>query len=85
MQPIQLNQVPNFRDVGQTVNHFLGQKRIREGVIYRSARPGRRRAECSSDTPTTQLTLQTDDATPEDKRVIRDELKIKTIIDLRTK
>ncbi|KND93551.1 Tyrosine-protein phosphatase [Tolypocladium ophioglossoides CBS 100239] len=62
---IQLHRVPNFRDVGKTVNSFLGQKRIREGVIYRSARP--------------------DEATQEDKRIIRDELGIKTIIDLRTK
>ncbi|KFA75512.1 hypothetical protein S40288_01166 [Stachybotrys chartarum IBT 40288] len=34
----QLEQVLNFRDVGKTVNKFLGQRRIREGVFYRSAR-----------------------------------------------
>ncbi|PNY27637.1 Tyrosine-protein phosphatase [Tolypocladium capitatum] len=63
-QPMQLHRVPNFRDVGKTVNGFLGQKRIREGVIYRSAR--------------------LDEATPEDRCIIRGELGIKTIIDLRT-
>ncbi|KAH7152496.1 protein-tyrosine phosphatase-like protein [Dactylonectria estremocensis] len=31
--------VPNFRDVGKTINDFLGERRIREGVFYRSARP----------------------------------------------
>ncbi|KAK3181067.1 hypothetical protein K4F52_007608 [Lecanicillium sp. MT-2017a] len=29
----------NFRDVGYTVNQFLGTRRIREGLIFRSARP----------------------------------------------
>ncbi|KAH9910015.1 tyrosine/serine protein phosphatase [Xylariomycetidae sp. FL2044] len=29
----------NFRDVGKTVNDFLGRKLVREGVLYRSARP----------------------------------------------
>lgn len=29
----------NFRDVGKTVNDFLGKKVMREGVLYRSARP----------------------------------------------
>ncbi|KAI1490344.1 protein-tyrosine phosphatase-like protein [Biscogniauxia mediterranea] len=31
--------IPNFRDVGKTVNDFLGRKVLREGVLYRSARP----------------------------------------------
>ncbi|EFY97587.2 tyrosine/serine protein phosphatase [Metarhizium robertsii ARSEF 23] len=35
----QLQCVANFRDVGQSVNDFLGQKRVREGFIFRSARP----------------------------------------------
>jgi hypothetical protein len=35
-----LQNVLNFRDVGKTVNDFLGTRRIREGLFYRSARPG---------------------------------------------
>lgn len=35
----QFNNILNFRDVGKTVNDFLGRKLIREGRIYRSARP----------------------------------------------
>ncbi|KJZ75548.1 hypothetical protein HIM_05011 [Hirsutella minnesotensis 3608] len=39
-QPIiELRQVRNFRDVGYTVNCFLGRKLVREGVFFRSARP----------------------------------------------
>ncbi|KAF5025431.1 hypothetical protein F66182_2491 [Fusarium sp. NRRL 66182] len=34
-----LENVLNFRDVGKTVNDFLGARRIREGLFYRSARP----------------------------------------------
>ncbi|KAH8127960.1 hypothetical protein FP744_10000411 [Trichoderma asperellum] len=60
-----LQQVPNFRDVGKTVNQFLGERRIREGLFYRSGR--------------------LDDATAADKNLIRDELEVKTVIDLRTK
>lgn len=60
-----LENVLNFRDVGKTVNDFLGTRRIREGLFYRSARP--------------------DDATLSDRQLIRDELGIKTVIDLRTK
>ncbi|KAI1498565.1 protein-tyrosine phosphatase-like protein [Biscogniauxia marginata] len=29
----------NFRDVGKTVNDYIGRKVLREGVLYRSARP----------------------------------------------
>ncbi|KAL7949194.1 protein-tyrosine phosphatase-like protein [Trichoderma barbatum] len=64
-QESQLQKVPNFRDVGKTVNQFLGERRIREGLFYRSGR--------------------LDDATTADKDLIRDELEIKTIVDLRTK
>ncbi|EXK99762.1 hypothetical protein FOQG_00179 [Fusarium oxysporum f. sp. raphani 54005] len=60
-----LENVLNFRDVGKTVNDFLGTRRIREGLFYRSARP--------------------DNATLSDRQLIRDELGIKTVIDLRTK
>jgi len=35
-----LDKVLNFRDVGKTVNLYLGERRVREGVIFRSARPG---------------------------------------------
>lgn len=28
----------NFRDVGETINEFLGERRLREGLFYRSAR-----------------------------------------------
>ncbi|KAH7008034.1 protein-tyrosine phosphatase-like protein [Ilyonectria destructans] len=62
---IDMENVPNFRDVGKTVNEFLGVRRVREGVFYRSARP--------------------DDATLADRDHIKDELRIKTVIDLRTK
>jgi hypothetical protein len=30
----------NFRDVGETVNEFLGRRLMRKGLLYRSARPG---------------------------------------------
>ncbi|KAF4981096.1 hypothetical protein FZEAL_3032 [Fusarium zealandicum] len=33
-----LENVLNFRDVGKTVNGFLGTRRLREGVFFRSAR-----------------------------------------------
>ncbi|KAK7402944.1 hypothetical protein QQX98_011296 [Neonectria punicea] len=62
---IDLENVLNFRDVGKTINEFLGVRRVREGVFYRSARP--------------------DDATLADRDLIKDELNIKTVIDLRTK
>ncbi|KAF5606899.1 tyrosine serine phosphatase [Fusarium subglutinans] len=63
--PVGLENVLNFRDVGKTVNDFLGKRRIREGLFYRAARP--------------------DDATLSDRQVIRDDIGVKTIIDLRTK
>ncbi|KAM0558439.1 hypothetical protein ACHAPJ_004629 [Fusarium lateritium] len=34
-----LENVLNFRDVGKTINEYLGTRRIREGLFYRSARP----------------------------------------------
>ncbi|KAI1106135.1 tyrosine/serine protein phosphatase [Jackrogersella minutella] len=55
----------NFRDVGKTVNDYLGRKLVQEGVLYRSARP--------------------DDASPADRTRLKDELGIKTVVDLRTK
>ncbi|CAM1508490.1 Fc.00g053380.m01.CDS01 [Cosmosporella sp. VM-42] len=60
-----LENVLNFRDVGKTVNEFLGQRRVREGLLYRSAR--------------------LDDATLDDRAFIKDDIGIKTVIDLRTK
>lgn len=29
----------NFRDVGKTVNEYLSQRLVREGLLFRSARP----------------------------------------------
>ncbi|KAG9241859.1 tyrosine/serine protein phosphatase-like protein [Calycina marina] len=54
----------NFRDVGKTINGFLGTKHVVEGRIYRSARP--------------------DDATMSDRRKLKEEYNINTIMDLRT-
>ncbi|KAH8598210.1 tyrosine/serine protein phosphatase-like protein [Bisporella sp. PMI_857] len=54
----------NFRDVGKTINAFLGKKHVAEGRIFRSARP--------------------DDATMSDRRRLKEEYGIKTIMDLRT-
>lgn len=54
----------NFRDVGKTINDFLGEKRVAEGKIFRSARP--------------------DDATIEDRRRLKEDYGIKTVMDLRT-
>ncbi|KAI1131978.1 protein-tyrosine phosphatase-like protein [Nemania abortiva] len=36
---IEFENILNFRDVGKTVNDYLGRKAVREGVLYRSARP----------------------------------------------
>ncbi|KAL8409605.1 hypothetical protein RB594_007886 [Gaeumannomyces avenae] len=55
----------NFRDVGKTINDFLGQKLVREGLLFRSARP--------------------DDASLRDRGLLREDLGIKTVMDLRTK
>ncbi|KAI2608366.1 tyrosine/serine protein phosphatase [Hypoxylon fragiforme] len=62
---VTFDNILNFRDVGKTVNDYLGQKLLQEGVLYRSARP--------------------DDASAADRQKLRDELGIKTVLDLRTK
>lgn len=80
-----LQQVPNFRDVGQTVNRFLGQRRVREGLIFRSARPGNAPLPWASTPRSHSLRAPSDDATPQDVALMRDQLGIKAIIDLRTK
>ncbi|KAL7625431.1 hypothetical protein AAE478_004651 [Parahypoxylon ruwenzoriense] len=36
---VAFDNILNFRDVGKTVNSYLGRKLVREGVLYRSARP----------------------------------------------
>ncbi|KAI3334843.1 protein-tyrosine phosphatase-like protein [Ustulina deusta] len=36
---VEFENILNFRDVGKTVNDYLGRKVVREGVLYRSARP----------------------------------------------
>ncbi|KAI2623298.1 tyrosine/serine protein phosphatase [Hypoxylon sp. NC1633] len=62
---VSFDNIINFRDVGKTVNDYLGRKIVREGVLYRSARP--------------------DEASPADRRKLKDELRIRTVVDLRTK
>ncbi|KAI0379936.1 tyrosine/serine protein phosphatase [Hypomontagnella monticulosa] len=62
---VQFDNILNFRDVGKTVNDYLGRRVVREGVLYRSARP--------------------DDASATDRKKIRDDLGIRTVVDLRTK
>ncbi|CAI4210464.1 unnamed protein product [Parascedosporium putredinis] len=56
--------VANFRDVGKSVNDFLGERRLREGLLFRSAR--------------------LDDASPEDKDFLINEIGLKSILDLRS-
>lgn len=36
----ELEGVTNFRDVGKTINEFLGNRQLREGLFFRSARLG---------------------------------------------
>ena len=36
-----LQNVLNFRDVGQTINHIQANQSLREGRVFRSARPVR--------------------------------------------
>lgn len=55
----------NFRDVGKTINDFLAKRFVREGLLFRSARP--------------------DDASLRDRKLLRDDLGIRTVMDLRTK
>ncbi|KAG6045295.1 hypothetical protein E4U39_002543 [Claviceps sp. Clav50 group G5] len=64
-QALELEGVANFRDVGHTLRAGTGIRLIREGLVFRSARP--------------------DDASHADKALIKDDLGIRTIIDLRTK
>lgn len=37
--PREFDNILNFRDVGKTVNEFLGRRVLKEGLLYRSARP----------------------------------------------
>lgn len=37
--PREFDNILNFRDVGKTVNEFLGKRVVKEGVLFRSARP----------------------------------------------
>ncbi|TRX95361.1 hypothetical protein FHL15_003692 [Xylaria flabelliformis] len=69
---IKFENILNFRDVGKTVNDYLGRKQtmgwgrvVREGVLFRSARP--------------------DEATLDDRRRLTEELGIRTVVDLRSK
>lgn len=36
---VEFDNIINFRDAGKTVNEFLGKKLVREGQLFRSARP----------------------------------------------
>ncbi|KAI1319889.1 tyrosine/serine protein phosphatase [Xylariaceae sp. FL0255] len=36
---IEFDDILNFRDVGKTINAYTGRKLLREGVLFRSARP----------------------------------------------
>ncbi|KAI1312841.1 protein-tyrosine phosphatase-like protein [Xylaria venustula] len=75
---IQFENILNFRDVGKTINDYLGKRVMREGVLYRSARPARREERASDE-------QCADDATPSDRKRLTEELGIKTVMDLRTK
>ncbi|TLS30010.1 hypothetical protein PpBr36_02673 [Pyricularia pennisetigena] len=55
--------IPNFRDVGVTVNNWANRKILKEGVLYRSA--------------------AIEYASPIDRELLRDNLGIRTILDLR--
>jgi protein-tyrosine phosphatase len=56
--------ISNFRDVGKSINTFLDSPILKEGLLFRSARP--------------------DEATIRDRRILQNDLCIKTIIDLRS-
>ncbi|KAI1391178.1 tyrosine/serine protein phosphatase [Hypoxylon trugodes] len=62
---VAFDNIINFRDVGKTVNDYLGRRLLQESVLYRSARP--------------------DDASPADRKKLKEELGVKTIVDLRSK
>lgn len=38
--PPELEGITNFRDVGNTINEFLGSRQLRQGLFFRSARLG---------------------------------------------
>ncbi|KAI7921731.1 hypothetical protein M0657_005899 [Pyricularia oryzae] len=58
-----LPNIPDFRDVGVTVNAWANRKILKEGVLYRSA--------------------AIEQASPIDRKFLKDELGIRTILDLR--
>ena len=65
---------------------------IKEGVLYRSARPGTYpRSEAAKEGEPERETVaehrhnDSDDASPRDRERLQDELGIKTVMDLRTK
>ncbi|KAK3378040.1 tyrosine/serine protein phosphatase [Podospora didyma] len=39
INPSNFDNILNFRDVGKTINEFLGKRVVREGLLFRSARP----------------------------------------------
>ncbi|KAI6353995.1 hypothetical protein MCOR25_008816 [Pyricularia grisea] len=62
---VKFDNIINFRDVGETINIFLGKRFVKEGLLFRSARP--------------------DDASLHDRKLLRDDFGIRTVMDLRTK
>ena len=94
---IPFENVLNFRDVGKTVNDFAGKKygiqtqmqwlkltlsprMLAERKVFRSARPGE--PHCFA--PKYLQLMFSDDATLSDRKRLKEEYGIKTIIDLRT-
>ncbi|TLD07920.1 hypothetical protein PspLS_12177 [Pyricularia sp. CBS 133598] len=61
--PSYVPNIPNFRDVGLTVNNWANRKILKEGVLYRSA--------------------AIEHASLIDRKLLRDNLGIRTILDLR--
>ncbi|TDZ32245.1 Tyrosine-protein phosphatase [Colletotrichum spinosum] len=76
--------VLNFRDVGSTVNSFLGRRYLlRPPSVGLLMKPALSRCERWKTLQQTQRA--DDDASLEDRRRLRDDLGIKAVIDLRTK
>ncbi|RFU79748.1 hypothetical protein TARUN_2503 [Trichoderma arundinaceum] len=80
-----LQQVPNFRDVGKTVNQFLGERSNRRSIPFISCISGPSIDNRPDVSARASFIDPEDDATAADKELIRDKLEMRTIIDLRTK
>ncbi|KAI8633090.1 tyrosine/serine protein phosphatase [Xylariaceae sp. FL1651] len=79
---IEFESIINFRDVGKTVNDYLGRKQVSSAIT-----PGRSRRRAISLSTTCALLIppRTDDATLSDRKRLTNELGIKTVLDLRSK